>query len=466
MRRQRSLSVALAVLCGFSCGSAPTSPERAVPAAEIDRLLVFVRNWPDEYVEIDFTRSARGNTLVMYRPAQPGVPRILLDSIGPQPDDPKEIVELLQTFDVWAMADSNAVGAACNTKRGGWICNPTFNDYSLVMAVTRRGVSRSQRYTRLGESSSNRRARALGDFVVAWSRARAADSCSGTRPDFGGVATAADRALFAYDAGAPSHLQQTIESTSNGVETSSISFSSPDGGLVTGLMWDPVTRSSPRPGMVVMHGLPGRARDLAALGQNYAERGAVVIAIDAPFARRSGPALRFTVEDRAEQIQVVKDLQRAVDVLRARPNVDAARIAFLGFSWGGATGALFVGIEPRLKAAALVVGHGGQVSHATGADGFKYIAGLSCATRVAWIRAMAPVEPIRFVGNANIPLLLQNGTLDEFIPRADAEELHRAAPQSKEVRWYDAGHNLTPQAGDDRLRWLQEKIGLDSPPRS
>jgi dienelactone hydrolase len=290
-----------------------------------------------------------------------------------------------------------------------------------------------------------------------------ADSCSGARPDFGGVASAADRALFGYDVDAPLHLQKTVESTSNGVEASSISFSSPDGGLVTGMMWDPVTRPGPRPGMVLMHGLPGSASAMAGLARNYAQRGAVVVAIDAPFARRAGPALRFTDQDRVEQIQVIKDLQRAVDVLRSRPNVDDDRIAYVGFSWGGATGALFVGIERRLRTAALVVGHGGQVSHATGPEGFKHISGLSCARRVAWIRAMAPVEPIRFVGDANVPLLLQNGTSDHLIPRPDAAELHAAAPQPKEVRWYDAGHNLDQQAVADRLRWLHEQIGLDAP---
>jgi fermentation-respiration switch protein FrsA (DUF1100 family) len=62
-----------------------------------------------------------------------------------------------------------------------------------------------------------------------------------------------------------------------------------------------------------------------------------------------------------------------------------------------------------------------------------------------------------------MPLLLQNGTSDEYIPVADAEELHAAAPQPKEVRWYDAGHSLTQQAGTDRLQWLREKIGRDAP---
>jgi fermentation-respiration switch protein FrsA (DUF1100 family) len=79
---------------------------------------------------------------------------------------------------------------------------------------------------------------------------------------------------------------------------------------------------------------------------------------------------------------------------------------------------------------------------------------------------MAPIEPIRFVGHANVPLLLQNGRFDEFIPGYEAEELHAAAPQPKEVRWYDTAHGLNQQAALDRHRWLHEKIGLDAPPGS
>lgn len=288
-----------------------------------------------------------------------------------------------------------------------------------------------------------------------------ADSCSGARPDFGGPATAADRALFAYDVDARLNLRKTVESTNDGVELSAISFSSPDGGSATGMMWDPVTRSGPRPAIVLMHGLPGNARGMASLAQSYARYGAVVIAIDAPWNHRVAPPyLTFTEQDRAEQIQVVKDLQRAVDVLRSRPNVDADRIAYVGVSWGGATGALFVGIERRLKTVALVVGHGGQVSHHTGRAGFTRI--FSCAMRVAWIRAMAPIEPIRFVGHANVPLLLQNGTSDQFIPNADAEALHAAAPQPKTIRWYAAGHGLNQQARNDQLDWLHNEIGIDA----
>jgi uncharacterized protein len=289
------------------------------------------------------------------------------------------------------------------------------------------------------------------------------DSCAVARPDFGMAATAADRNLFAYDVDAPLHLQKTLESTTNGVEVSAVAFDSPDGGSVTGLLFDPVTRSSLRPGIVLMHGAPGNARQMAGLGQSLAAHGAVVVAIDAPFARRVGQWLRFTAQDRAEQVQLMKDLQRAVDVLRARPNVDDDRIAYVGISYGGAMGALFVGIERRLAAAVLVVGDGGLVSHHTGPEDVSFMASLSCATRVAWVQAMTPIEPIRFIPLASpTPLLLQNGRLDDLVPMADAQALHAAAPQSTTIRWYDAGHGLNQQASFDRHDWLHERIGLDA----
>jgi dienelactone hydrolase len=289
-----------------------------------------------------------------------------------------------------------------------------------------------------------------------------ADSCSGARPNFG-VASAADRNLFSYDATAPLNLQKTVIATNNGVEVSNISYSSPDGGLVTGLMWEPLGRTGLRPGMVLMHGHPGTAASMTGMGQNYAQYGAVVIAITAPFARRASGPIGMTLlpQDSFEQVQVIKDLQRAVDILRAHPSVDDDRIAYVGVSWGGATGALFVGIERRLKAAALVVGHPGQVSHATGPGGFYNIASLPCTRRVAWIRAMTPVEPIRYVGNANVPLLLQNGRSDEFIPNYEAEELHVAAPQPKTILWYEATHGLNQFAVINRHDWLVQQIGLD-----
>jgi hypothetical protein len=179
MKALRSrLWLLISAVCCFSCtnGMEPNASE----LFPIDRMLIFVRDWPNEYVEIDLKRNGSQSTFTIYRPPQPGQPRILLDSIGPAEGDPEEIVELLKNFNIWAMADSNAVGAACNTRGGGWNCNPTFNDYSLVIGVTRGGVTRGQRYTALRASTSNKTARALGDFIFAMARKRTG---SARRPD-------------------------------------------------------------------------------------------------------------------------------------------------------------------------------------------------------------------------------------------------------------------------------------------
>ena len=97
-------------------------------------------------------------------------------------------------------------------------------------------------------------------------RSLAADSCAVARPDFGAPASAADRSVFSYDVNAPLNLQKTVELTNSGVEVSAISFHSPGGGSVTGLLFDPVNRSGLRPGIVLMHGLPGSARVMAGHG--------------------------------------------------------------------------------------------------------------------------------------------------------------------------------------------------------
>jgi hypothetical protein len=287
------------------------------------------------------------------------------------------------------------------------------------------------------------------------------DSCAFARPDFG-VATPAERALFAYDVNAPLNQQQMVEDTVNGVEVSALSFDSPAGGRATGMLFDPVARSGLRPGIVLMHGMPGAARNMAGYGTGLATDGAVVVAVDAPFARRSGQPVQMSGQDRIEQIQLIQDLQRAVDVLRAHPSVDDERIAYHGTSYGGAMGALFVGVERRLKAAVLVVPDGGLVSHFTGPEDQAFMASLSCGTRNAWLREMTPIEPIRFIAYAPpTALLVQNGRTDDLVPAADASALHAVTPASATILWYDAGHGLNQQAFFDRLDWLHEQIGLD-----
>ena len=288
------------------------------------------------------------------------------------------------------------------------------------------------------------------------------EACPASRPSFG-AATNADRALFAYDVNAPLNLQKTAQTTTAVFALNRISYNSPDGGSVTGIMAEPVGRPGLRPGIVIMHPSGTPAQGMAPYAQQLAALGAVVIAIDAPYFRRNGTSqLLFTSQDRQEQVQLIKDLQRAVDVLIATEKVDAARIAFEGYSYGGIMGAGFVGIERRLKAAVLTAADGGWITHQTTPANSPSLANLSCATRALWFQTMTAIEPIRFIPNAApTTLLFQAGRFDTTVLPSDAQALYDAASSPKELRWYDAGHALNQQAVIDKVDWLREKIGLD-----
>jgi hypothetical protein len=258
---------------------------------------------------------------------------------------------------------------------------------------------------------------------------------------------AAPVSLFGYDTTQPLDLQATPTASQNPTYQSyTVSYASPAGGRVTGVMVVPKS-PGPHSGIVLMHGLPGTAAGaINHQGYEYATLGAVVLAIDAPWTRRGGTP-DITPRDSADQVQLMQDLRRAVDVLVARPDVDPARIGYQGGSYGGAMGALFVGIEPRLRTAILFVPDGGLVAHFTESDGTPRGGLASAPTRDAWLAAMTPIEPIRFIARAgSLPLLIQNGRQDQLVSVEDAEALqHAAAPAGRVApRLAPAGPRVPP----------------------
>jgi uncharacterized protein len=272
------------------------------------------------------------------------------------------------------------------------------------------------------------------------------------------AARATELSTFAYDSRAPLELVARQESRANGITVSRITFRSGRGGDATGYLFVPDGRG-PFPALVLQHGMPGSARDVNA--SMSSQHGAIQLALNAQWNNRSGNVLHFTAQDSAEQVRLIVDIRRAVDYLISRPDVDKDRIVYWGVSYGAAMGALVAGVEPRFKTLILTVADGGLVNHFTGPEDVNGMFDrLSCQTKRAWINALMPVEPIRFIGLARAPLLLQSGRADNLVPPADAERLQRFAPANKQILWYDAGHSLNAQAHADRLTWLRKHIGI------
>jgi uncharacterized protein len=280
--------------------------------------------------------------------------------------------------------------------------------------------------------------------------------------------------LFDYDRRRPlavtelgGHTGRVPAEQLDGVTVHSIAYASPKGSEVPALVVVPKGKG-PFPGVIVQHGLPDTKEGILPAGVDLARTGAVAVLIDAPFNRpqqgrvRSDP-LTFTPKDRDEQIQLIMDLRRAIDVLEARPDVNDRQLAYFGVSYGAAMGGLLAGVEDRIRAYVLAVGDGGLVSHFTGPDDTDGpLQALPAQDRERWLQAMRPIEPINFIGQAApAALLFLAGTKDESVPPEDARRFHQAASQPKQVRWYQAGHFLNCAARKDMMVWLGRHIRID-----
>ena len=87
---------------------------------------------------------------------------------------------------------------------------------------------------------------------------------------------------------------------------------------------------------------------------------------------------------------------------------------------------------------------------------------MTADVRGRWLGAMRPIEPIRFVHLAPPAVgYIQNGSQDQLVTNADAEDLHAAVREPVTISWYDAGHGLNPAARADRLAFLAGQLGLN-----
>lgn len=276
--------------------------------------------------------------------------------------------------------------------------------------------------------------------------------------------------LFDYDPLSPLDMEVVSETELSGYTNYELTYASPKGGRVPATLLVPTELPGPFAGVILMHGLPGDRTNNALFARGLTATGAVVLMIDAPFARpenrrRVGWPLTFSEVDRLEQIQLMVDLRRGVDLLSAREDVDPERLAYIGYSYGAAMGGLLAGIEPRIKAFGLMVGDGGLVSHFTTTDGTLSgeLNSLSAEERQSWLAFMEPIEPIRFIGRAApASLFFQNALQDEAVAQDDALAYQAAGSAPKQVEWYQSGHFLPDEAFRRMVDWLGGEIGIDA----
>jgi cephalosporin-C deacetylase-like acetyl esterase len=276
----------------------------------------------------------------------------------------------------------------------------------------------------------------------------------------------AERArAFDYDAKAPLDLQERAVESVDGVEVHDISYASPKGGRVPAYLVVP-PKAGRHAGLLFMHWGQGNRSEFLAEGLAAARAGAVCLMIDAPYHRyefQGTTGFANPAGERALFVQLVTDLRRGLDLLVARPDVDPARLGYVGHSLGATWGGALVGVDHRLRAAVLMGGLPSLTdpSHSyTDAFWAQFREQYGEEKIRAYQEVIAPIDPEHFVSHAApTRLLFQFARHDRFISDAAAKAYAAAASLPKEVRWYFTGHELNDQASlRDRAQWLSVQL--------
>ena len=138
-----------------------------------------------------------------------------------------------------------------------------------------------------------------------------------------------------------------------------------------------------------------------------------------------------------------KDLGRAIDYVETRDDINIDRLAYLGFSWGGAMGPIMAAMEERFKTAVFFVG------------------GLMMQD----VQPMA--DPFNFLPRVTIPTFMFNGRYDSFFPVDTAimpfYETLGTPEADKKLTVTDANHFIAAynanQLISETLDWLDRYLG-------
>ncbi|MGH3117798.1 MAG: alpha/beta hydrolase [Gaiellales bacterium] len=239
-----------------------------------------------------------------------------------------------------------------------------------------------------------------------------------------------------------------------------IEFQSPRGNDVIASIALPRNRDGKVPVVVWAHGFNSQRNQFATEVTELADRGIASIIYDSNMTRfgRGGIDLRDPVYA-AETFELllrqdIVDARVALDILERREEIDMSRIAFVGVDYGVMIGGVLAAVEDRIDAFVLASGF---------PEPSRYFAEelVPPESVEGFVDRIAPYDPIRTLGHAGDPILLQNARRDRLVAAEEQERLVDAA-DGAEVRWYESDHDLILKAQDDRARWLSEQLGVAS----
>jgi dienelactone hydrolase len=276
------------------------------------------------------------------------------------------------------------------------------------------------------------------------------------------------RRMFDYDENAPLDVREVGAINRNGVRVHDITYASPKGGRITAYLVVPAVRKR-NAGVVFGHWGYGTRTEFLPEAMLYARVGVVSLLVDdlgarpAPW-RRNAPGSEPEAV-RNNFIQSVIDLRRGIDLLRARSDVDANRIAYVGHSSGARWGAILSAVDKRLKTVVLMAGVPTEATilmESDDPDNENFRQTTPREQLDNYLRIVSALDAINYVPHAApTPLLFQFARFEQYFNEAAMRRYAQAASQPKLVLWYDTGHGLNDvRPLIDRANWLRRYVGI------
>jgi uncharacterized protein len=202
------------------------------------------------------------------------------------------------------------------------------------------------------------------------------------------------------------------------------------------------------PAAMLVHGYSSRKEDVAGpVGRALLGRGIASLALDLPLhGTRADPVQRQSMRDPMGIMRLwrqgLSDVRLGLRYLGAHPAIDRQRLALLGYSMGSFLSVVVAADDAAVRA--VILAAGGDLPEGTPFAGV----------------ARLVADPIRAIRRLDgRPLLMVHGRRDRTVTPAQAQRLFDAAPEPKEILWYDAGHYLPAAASEAVAAWLANRLG-------
>lgn len=268
--------------------------------------------------------------------------------------------------------------------------------------------------------------------------------------------------LFAYDARAGLAVTPRATERRGEVTVADVTFlANPGGpeGRVDAYVVTPAG-AAPCAGVLWVHwlGEPDTTNRTEFLDEAVAlaGRGVVSVLVDAMWARPHWYRDRALEDDFENSVRQVIAIRRALDLLRAQPRVDPARVAYVGHDYGAMYGTIAIALDGAVRTAVLL-------TPTPSFNDWAFFAKKPAAMD-AYLAENAPLELRDFLRAMHGPnLFLQFAGKDEYVPADKAAAWFAAANEPKTMKVYpEAGHEMTQPAAirEERTAWLVRELGL------